>query len=109
MRKRFTVYITRVSYKPEFKGPYQLGLGDSAAQWTKHNVLAETRLAALEKILPEMQSEQSKLQDKYVSVWVGSRTSPSLYPGRLNPFQVVIETWTVRERPGHSSGGTRNG
>lgn len=97
MAKQWTVYIARASYFPQYKAPYVVGLGESAAQWRKDRVMAETRREALLKVLDAMKSEQSKLAGKYVSVWVGHRSIPSLYPGRLQPFQIIIATWKVRD------------
>lgn len=92
--KRYIVYISRVSYHEQFQSPFQIGLGDGAAEWTG-TTLAESRVEALRKLLPAMRSEQPKLKGKFVSVFVGTR-DPNSYPGRLQPIQVVIATWTIR-------------
>lgn len=93
---RYTVYISRVSYRGEFKKPYSTWDGGStAAQWVKH-VNANSRHEALTRAIPALSAELPKLAGKYVSVYVGQTKSISARASRLEPIQIEIATGQIR-------------
>ena len=92
--KRYTVCIGEYSYKteyrPEKRHPGLMAIGYSRA------VLADCRVEAVKKCLPDIAREFPKLDGKYLSVFVGEKHNVSALPSRLHPIQIVIETGELR-------------
>jgi hypothetical protein len=95
IKKRYTVYLDRQSYKPEFQYPSK-NIGQ-VAQFVR-KVLALSRTDALNKVLPEIRLELPKIRGKYLSVFVGETNNSTAAAERLTPIQIDIESGEIRSK-----------
>lgn len=84
----FNVYISSVSYKPEYQPPKRVGV-ESVGYHRK--VLADTRQEALDKCMADIREEFPKLRGTRLSVFVGRKGSVSGSASRLMPLTIPIE------------------
>lgn len=95
--KTYTICTASISYKPEFKSAASLDGGGGETPVYVRRVKADSRLAAFEKCLPDLQKELSRINCRYLSVFVGETYNPSANAFRLHPFQLDSETGQLRK------------
>ena len=87
----FRVETVAMSYREEYRPKLRVGLGTSGTPVYQRVVRAFTYTEAFDKCLPDIRRELSKVQGKYLSVFVG-RHRGTCYPQRMKSIQVVVET-----------------